>query len=181
MQASISSEKNVDIDFIVRESIEMWRKIRAAGINLEDKEKIKYLLAKTHKEHPEFCKSYPIVARYMICLGSFDATVFKKWLNRISLKPWQSEDEYFEAFTDYITMLYKSQNVRYSTKDMRIMRNNVFTMLKKEHEDYKEEVRTALKKVEESNAERRKKNAEELAEFFKKNGPVDAERIICSD
>lgn len=187
--AKITNEKDVTIDYVVNEANTMWKKVRSSELKFGDLESADVLMEKMRKEHPEFCKSYPIVLRYMCQMHEYSGKAFKTYLMKIKEHPYTSEEEYLESQADYVVILYKQRNKRWNNTQIANLRRNVLTLLQNEHEVFKKYVNEFDREVTAETEKLSMKSIEELHEFatlvgadgMKKAGTIRVETEIPSD
>lgn len=172
LKLALSSEKNVSIDFIVNEATQMWRDVRGRKIKFGDADAAENLMQCMQREHPEFCKSYPIVNRYMCQMQEFDKKTFKHWLMKIKNHPWLTEDGYIDAQVDYVTMLFKARKPRANTTEISNIRTNIRAILQREHAMFKHYAQEFNNEVTAEETNLRARNADELYKFAQIAGVV---------
>jgi hypothetical protein len=166
MKSTVSYAKNVTITDIVKESLDIWKKVlphKPTQLTLDQSED---LLKKIRSEHDDFAKSYPIVLRYMCQLGMYHPKAMERWITKIKTKPWGSEDEFIECQADYVVILYKVLNPRCNSEQLSAVRTDVTKTLKKEHKYVKDLVEQIDKNITEKEDQLREKNVKELQEFL---------------
>lgn len=164
---SITSEKEVTIDDLIDEASTMWNKVKKYGIkNLITQERIDELMQQMYREHTNFCKSYPIVNRYMCQFQTYNSKAFRRWLTKISANPWKSRAEYIEASADYVVILYRATHkTGVNATELSNLRTNIISMLTQEYDDFEKETKRALEIVEKQEEMMKKRNAAELHEY----------------
>lgn len=183
LKVSITSEKEVTVDFIVAEATAIWREMRAFSGSIEEGSQ------KSREKHPEFCKSYPIVHRYICEMKLYDAKVFRRWLLAIKERPWKTEDAYIEAQADYVTRLYAMQNPRAKKATITEFRSATYKTLLREHEDFKKTVADVYEEVTANEKQRAAKNLSELYDYIRANsisgadleGLLRVETDLCAE
>lgn len=163
LKASITSEKNVSIDFVVNEATSIYILSKAVPYDENSREQF---MSKMNKLHPQFSKSYPIVLRYIIMLGAYSPKVFKLWLQKIALTPWRNEEEYLEAQVTYISNLYRHVNPRAKTSDIVHHRDGIRKMLLDEHKQFKKYAEKYSAEVTANEEEFHKRNKAELTSYL---------------
>ena len=131
---------------------------------LEDNKKVEYY---QNTEFKQFYTTYPIVCRYMICMGQFSTKAFRRFLVKsmnmakqpIKREKGYNEDQWIQRQADYIRYLWESyQNSHFNRKDSDNIWKHAYEMLKKEFSDFRkmhEEISSKLK-------EEKKLNKKEL-------------------
>lgn len=182
LRATITSEKEVSVDYIVDEATEIWKKTCARKLPPNDTEVAEKWMQEMRKIHREFCTSYPLVLRYMCQMQEYDAKAFRRWLTKLSGKVIKTEDEYLEVQADYVATLFKYRNPRASSREIGAVRHNILTILREEHKIFKQYADEFNRRVSAEEEVRQQKNIQELREFASvagRAGVSNAESIIC--
>lgn len=144
---SITSEKQVTIDDIIKEAVVINKKFQSQKISPGDFDRADEFMNKMRKEHREFAQAYPIVLRYMCQMQQFHVGALKKYLNYIKEHPWKNHEEYLDSQTQYVIILYKETHSRWNRTQVDNLRRNIRKLLGDEHkkfmdlsEKYKKEV-----------------------------------------
>jgi hypothetical protein len=166
-EMNIPKEQNIAYTLLYAEKV--WTKVKSSKIlNLSlnqktDDEKI----TEFKKDEDKFYKDFPIVARYMVCMETYNRVAFKKFLfklinkkqNNYSRKEGESENQWIELQADYVKYLYQECNKtkHLSTKELQYIWKETYDLLKKEFGDFKELYDKKMKQIEE---EKKAHNAE---------------------
>lgn len=172
LKLKFTSEKTVSIDYVVSEANSIWRETKKRKITFGDVDSAEALMREMQNTHPEFCKSYPIVNRYICQMQEYSAKAFRLWLKKIEQKPWKTEAEYLDAQADYVTILFKIKKPRANKTEINNIRTNIRAMLQKEHDTFKNYAQEFSKEVTEEEKILAEKNAAELREFAAIAGPA---------
>lgn len=159
------TEKSID------KSIKLWNNIKQrikdepSFIDLSDADKLKVY---QDSEYKEFYTEFPIVCRYMICMGQFSNKAFKRFLLKCkSIKPdpikarekGYNDDQWISRQADYVRYLWEAyQKQHYSASESRNIWQHAYKTLKQEFADFHE----MHKEVEEKLKKERKENKTEL-------------------
>lgn len=171
LRINIKSEKEVTIDDLVQEANEIWMRV-LGKTPIED----------IAKKYPQFYQSYSIIIQYMYIKNIFVKEIFRNWLLKVQENPWKTTEDYFKSHADYLTELYFypfNDHLNYSKKEknkeakwLRIekdkFRAEMFKALKDNHEDFIATHEEVKEKVDKKDMEFRRKNREELFDFFMK-------------
>lgn len=113
-------------------------------IEMSDNEKIDIY---QKSEFNNFYVEFPIVCRYMICMGQFSNKAFKKYLLKCknaahdpikSREKGYTEDQWIQRQADYVKYLWESyQQQHYSPTDAKNIWQHAYKTLKKEFQDFK--------------------------------------------
>lgn len=169
LKATITSEKNVSIEYVVNEATTIWRIAKSRDLIFGDPAVEKFMDEMT-RAYPEFSKSYPIVFRYICQMQEYDAKAFKYWLMKIKNNPWKTEAAYLDAQADYVAVLYKTKFPRCTAAQIRNIQVNIRAALESEHKKFKQCAEEQDRAVTELEDFLKGKNAEELLAFTKLAG-----------
>ena len=134
----ITNERDVTIKDIVKEAVEINKKMRDKKLTPGDFDAADNFMAEIRREHKDFAQSYPIVLRYICQMQQFHVNALKKYLAYIQQHPWKSHDEYLDSQAQYVVMLYKETHKRWDVTQVSNLRKNIRTMLQKEHDRFME-------------------------------------------
>lgn len=168
-------------DDIIKIAEEMYTKLKnhvkqnPDFIKLEDKRKLDYFREKLG--YKDFMTEYPIVTRYLICMGQYSSKAFRRMLDKIRMiqhpppdkrDKGYMEDQWVRRQADYIKYLWEAyQKSHINTAEANWVWENSYKKLKGEFDDF----RNKYKEVEEHTKiekERLKaKNALDLLERLK--------------
>jgi ElaB/YqjD/DUF883 family membrane-anchored ribosome-binding protein len=107
------------------------------------------ILKKTRKKYPDFALSYPIILRYMCELKMYSPQVFEKFLDYIQNNPWQSENEYLDRMTHYVTLLYRHYYPELSKNKIKKIKAQVKKLLYEERDKLKTMAQNIEREVDE--------------------------------
>ena len=145
--------KKIDgvIDSNIDVAIKLWNNIKKkvtedpTFVKMSDTDKIS-LYQKS--EFTNFYTEFPIVSRYMICMGQFSVNAFKKYLLKCknvehdSIKSKErgySEDQWIQRQSDYVRYLWESyQKINFSKIESDDIWKNTYEILKQEFKDFKD-------------------------------------------
>ena len=159
----MNDEKKQDFKDVIDISIEVANKLwqdlkkRIADdpkfVKKSDAEKIEIY---QKSEFKEFYTNYPIVCRYIVCMGQFSNKAFKRYLLKCKTMSSQkdnanhnSEDEWVQRQADYIRYLWEAyQKQHFNASDAQEIWKHAYNTLTQEFADFKklhEEVENKLK------------------------------------
>ena len=110
-------------------------------VNMEDRKKVELY---QKGEFKDFYTTYPIVCRYMICMGQFSNKAFKRFLNKCKVmakeaKPGEGEDQWIMRQADYVRYLWEAyQKGRFKAEDSQAIWKHSYDTLTKEFKDFKD-------------------------------------------
>lgn len=169
-KANITSEKEVTIDFIVNEATTIWETAKSRKLKIDDVSATENLMTELRRKHPEFCKSYPIVFRYICQMQEYSTKAFGLWLKKIKNSPWKNEMEYLDAQADYVVILFKTKYPKRNKTEVANLRKNIRTILQNEHSTFKTYTEEFEKEVSAEETFWKIKNFNELKDFSIKAG-----------
>jgi protein-tyrosine-phosphatase len=135
---SITSEKAVTAEDIIKEAVEISKKLRAKKLKPGDFDAADAFMNDMRREHKEFSQSYPIVLRYMCQMQQFHTAALRKYLAHIASHPWKNHDEYLDSQVQYVVLLYKETHKRWNRTEVDNLSKNVHKLLKSEHKRFME-------------------------------------------
>lgn len=165
----INSDNNIDVS--INMANKLWNDIKKRVVNdpsflkMNDNDKIALY---QNSEYKVFYTEFPIVSRYMICMGQFSNKALKRYLlkckNTIhdpvkSREKGYIEDQWIQRQSDYVRYLWESyQKKHYSQTDSNAIWQNTYEILKKEFQDFKD----LHKNIEEKLKKNEKLNKDEM-------------------
>lgn len=170
VKISISNERDVTLEQVVNEATTIWKKCRKEKLPFGDLEAADQQMEKIRKEHPEFCKSYPIVLRYICQMQEYKPRAFRKYLLKIQQTPWKNQEEYLDSQADYVCLLYQETKARWNRTDVENIRRNVRAMLQKEHDTFMMYAEEFDKEVNTEESLFKERATEAMREFYAQYG-----------
>ena len=183
VRMSIKNEKEITLGEIVTEADTISRKSRSRKLKFGNIEAADSLMAELRKEHPEFCKSYPIVLRYMCQMQEYSTRAFRQYLLKIKEHPWKTQEEYLDSQADYVVILYRATHTRWNQTVCENIRKNIRTMLQNEHDTFTKYAKEFDREVTEEEIELKKRTEEEMRKFYADYGTeaLDVPIVMQSD
>jgi RNA polymerase-interacting CarD/CdnL/TRCF family regulator len=142
------SQSHDRIAVSLHEAHKMWcnlkdrLKVNPDFVNIPDEDKIVIY----QKEFKEFYNEYPIVCRYMICMGQYSHKAMRRYLIKCKnsqLTREQSQDKDYKTDqwvmrrADYVRYLWESyQSQHFSTSEAKQIWQHAYQTLKKEFKDF---------------------------------------------
>ena len=141
------------IELSMQMANEMWddlkKRVRAdpSFIQLKDHEKVEVYQKTKFKD---FYESFPIVCRYMLCMGQFSNKAFLRYLKKCeAMQPHknpnkkrekgEAEDEWVKRQADYVRYLWESyQKQHFDKRDSNNIWQHAYQTLKQEFQDFKD-------------------------------------------
>jgi hypothetical protein len=128
------------------EAHKLWVELKKKGkdpefVNLPDKDKIEMFGVEFHS----FNKEFPIVSRYLICMGQYSSKAFKRYLTKIRgfkhpevREKGYMEDQWVRRQADYVRYLWEAyQRVHVNQSESKEIWQDAYKTLKKEFVDFK--------------------------------------------
>lgn len=165
LKVKITSEKDLTIDDIVNEATQMWKITKSRKLKSGDLEAADALMNEFRKTNPEFCKSYPIVLRYMVQMQEFEPKALNLYLRKIKEHPWKDEKGYLDSQADYVVLLYKATHSRWNKTQVSKIWNGVRNMLQRETEIFKQYLEEYDREVSAQEEMLKKGSIDELKQF----------------
>lgn len=165
------------IDAIIEIARTLWKKVLlVAKQNKEfkdwpDKRKLQHF--RDMPENSEFMNEFPIVARYMICMGQFKTKALRRMLDKMSRTvdpPMDQqpknyrEDLFCKRQADYIRFLWEEYQVRINNEEAKHVWQDAYSRLKGEFNDFRDMYDETKKRIEDEKSAYKAQNARELLE-----------------
>lgn len=144
-------------------------------VKLDDKKKLDYFREKLN--YKEFMEEYPIVTRYMICMGQYSNKAFKRMLDKIrkavhpppdKREKGYMEDQWVRRQADYLRYLWESyQKGHYNTAEAAWVWEDSYKKLKGEFDDFRDKYENVSKNIKVEKKILDADNAKDLLERLK--------------
>jgi len=165
--SDVKSDSKDPIEFSTNVANKLWGDIKkrvredSSFAEKPDSEKIEIY---QKSEFKEFYTEFPIVCRYMICMGQFSTKAFNKYLLKCknavhdttrAREKGYVEDQWVQRQADYVRYLWESyQRQHYNQADANDIWQHAYKTLKQEFQDFKdlhEDIEKKLKNTEKNN------------------------------
>lgn len=159
------SKDHMEVSILV--ATKMWNDIKKRVsenpefVQLPDSSKVDIY---QKSEFKEFYTEFPIVSRYMICMGQFSVKALKRYLIKCknvkhdpvkSREKGYTEDQWVQRQADYVRYLWESyQKQHYSPSESNNIWQHAYKTLKQEFQDFREmhdDIEKKLKDVDKNN------------------------------
>jgi hypothetical protein len=157
-------DASIDNAYTIWNDIKNRVKTDEKFIDMKDNDKLEIY----QNKYKDFYSAYPIVCRYMVCLGQYSAKAFKKYLLKCKNITYTIEerknrefisDQWVRRQADYIRFLWEAyQKQHYNEKEARGIWTHAYKTLNKEFIDFKSQE----KKIENQLNDDKLKNKKEL-------------------
>lgn len=185
------------IDTAVREARILWDKVKRlvkeqpGFTELPDDQKIELFM----KDHKTFQSEFPIVCRYMICMGQYKHKAFVKYLTKIKTFKTKSpekrgkgymEEIWIDRQADYVKYLWeecqRDANCRFTQHEARKVWRTARNSIKKEFDGFRKGHEKAEKKINTEKKKNKKELVQELIDRIKlgkqKLNEQDLEKLV---
>lgn len=164
------------IDENIKNALKVWNDVKKIVTEnpeykqWEDKKKISYF--RETLDHKEFMNTYPVTARYMICVGHFTVKAFRKFLQKLytvkldpvkRLEKGYTEDQWLRRQADYVRYLWEDyQRGHYNINHAQMIWQDAYQKLKGEMDDFRDKHKEIEKNISKEKKIYEVENAKEL-------------------
>jgi hypothetical protein len=144
-----NSENNIDVS--VNMATKMWNDIKKRvrdDPSFEEMPDADKIALYQNSDYKIFYTEFPIVSRYMICMGQFSVNALKKYLLKCknvihdpikSKEKGYTEDQWVQRQADYVRYLWEAyQKTHFNKTESNEIWQNTYKILKKEFQDFKD-------------------------------------------
>lgn len=166
---------------LIRIAEEMYKTLKdhakenPAFQELEDKKKLDYF--RERLDYKEFMSEYPVVCRYMICMGQYSSKAYRRMLDKIRLvvhpppekrEKGYMEDQWTRRNADYVRYLWETyQKGHYDTSEAAYVWEHAYKTLKGEFDDFRDKYKAIEASTKEEKEKFKASNAKDLLERLK--------------
>lgn len=168
------------IDLALKEAKILWDKLRKIVqeqpefVELSDQDKIELFIA----DHKTFQNEFPIVCRYMICMGQYKEKAFEKYLNKVkgfkvkeNREKGYMEEIWIDRQADYVKYLWeeyqKQSRHRYTQHEAREVWRSARKSIKAEFDQFRGKHKKAEEKINEEKVKNKQELTKELVDRIK--------------
>ncbi|MCK9607531.1 MAG: hypothetical protein M0R33_13910 [Methylomonas sp.] len=183
-RAEVFYEKTVTIDDVVKECVAVWNRLHqliserypdetlhGLANSAQGCAKLNDIVLTLTQEHPDLCKTYPLITRYMANFGEFSPKAVRKFLEYVKTHYWNTEDEFLSTQAMYPPILFRTLYKKtHRAPDAEHSHQGVLDALKKETESFKNKVAECEKEEDAEAKIRLQQSRAELAELIAKYG-----------
>lgn len=165
---NLSVEQNdMSVSDIVEEAKTIFKLIESRIKNEVKCEKIK---EEVYRKYKDFCSVYIVPVDYMI-IGLFHPVPFRKWIEYITRRQteWKDDEKFFDCQADYVKILYRHFHPKMDTKQLSQIRNDVKKEYYGKHMEFKKNMKTSQKSIEERDERIQEEHKKALVDYFIKN------------
>ncbi|MCK4967656.1 MAG: hypothetical protein KAS12_01260 [Candidatus Aenigmarchaeota archaeon] len=167
------TEIKIDIDKISTEANEIWKEFRdicaREKITYDNIKRIDELMLHYKTTHRIFYRNHPLVLRFMIELGKFSSSAFKKYLKWLIYNPFKSHEEFLGTMAKYARFLYQEQTPHYHVQDAQKYEMDIKESLLQDSNELKDQYEKAKKEVEKKEENNKQYQKEELLRILRQN------------
>jgi len=174
-QIKIENEKNVTLEFIINEMNTIWKEFKKSNIFNKPYEttELRYKAIDENYDrvtsaHKELLQAYPTVLRHMLQDGRYHPEAFSKYLKRLSVRPWKSDEERMDSYADYYIILYKQMNNKYDNKLVKEEKKRYRQILQDEHDKFIELHKEWKEKIDKQEEKYEKERYDEMVTAFER-------------
>lgn len=166
------------IEKIIEKGDHMWKafkeyiKANPKFVELADKQKLEFF--RTKMGYEIFMNEFPIVSRYIICMGQYRSKAFKRMLEKMRCvvhpppekrEKGYMEDQWVRRQADYVQYLWEEyQKGHYNTSERNFIWQESYKRLKGEFDDFRNLHKDMEKKIEEEKKTLAGQNVRDLLE-----------------
>jgi hypothetical protein len=174
VEVNNTQSTNEYIEMALAEATKLWDELKQKGkdpvfVNLPDKDKIETFGVKFHA----FNKEFPIVSRYLICMGQYSSVAFKRFMVKVRgfkhpevRDKGYMEDQWVRRQADYVRYLWEAyQRGHFNQSEAKDIWQDAYRTLKKEFVDFKNMHESIEKDLE---LEKEKSKGELISELMKR-------------
>jgi hypothetical protein len=169
---SVTNEKNKTADEILEEMNSIWREARQRWteqhITQDNHKALDKIFDDIRGRHRELYSSYPTVIRHALQEMRYSEDAFRKYLKRLSVKPWLNDEQRMDSYADYFILMYKSLNPRYNAAEAARLRSDYRNRLDQEEKSFRERYEVARREVEQQEKQLDKDRREYILAIAKK-------------
>lgn len=173
--ATVSEEPAPNAEYVetaLKEGAALWNAVKAEArnptfANLPDNKKIELFSVRFHS----FNREFPIVSRYLVCMGQYSKKAFKRYLDKIqktrhpeAREKGYMEDQWVRRQADYVRYLWESYTVHYSRTDSNSIWQEAYKALSQEFTEFRSNHSKIKEKLEKADQVNKKELTRELLE-----------------
>lgn len=137
-------------------------------IDVPDKEKLTYF--REELKYEEFMNEYPVMTRYMVCMGQYSSKAFKRYLEKVRntvppvpCPPGYKEDQWVRRQADYVQFLWEAyQRNHIDSAERKMVWSDAYKNLKGEFDDFRDKYKAVEAATKEEKGVLKAKNARDL-------------------
>jgi len=168
------------VSLALKEADTLWNKLRKmvqeqpGFVKLPDQDKIELFM----KDHKTFQNEFPIVCRYMICMGQYKEKAFEKYLNKVknfkikeNREKGYMEEIWIDRQADYVKYLWeeyqKQARTKYTQHEARKVWKAARESIKTEFDQFRGKHKEAEEKINKEKVQNKQELTKELVERIK--------------
>jgi len=171
----IKDQTNEAIHVLMEQASQMWKVVKEhvkehpEFMDIKDMEKLQYF--RKEKNYDEFMDEFPVMTRYMICMGQYSGKAFKRFLSKLFniRKQYMAEtqevkhDQWLRLQADYVQYLWEAyQKGHYNTAERKFVWQDAYKNLKGEFDDFQDKYKAIEKYTKEEKEKLKADNARDL-------------------
>lgn len=175
----LQDEKNIETLIVMGNA--MWKKLKDTikedkdFVDMSDKKKITHF--RDVLGYTEFMNEFPVMTRYMVCMGQYSSKAFRKFLDKIRItkhppaeerEKGYMEDQWVRRQSDYVQYLWEAyQKGHYNNAEHKWVWKDAYKNLKGEFDDFRDKYKAIEKSTEEEKIKLSASNARDLLNRLK--------------
>lgn len=168
---SIGNEGDKTADQILEEMNSLWYKAkkiwREKRIIRDNHKELDDVYDTLRKEHPQLHMAYPTVVKHALLEMNYHPKAFQKYLRRLQVKMWTSDEERLESYADYAVLLYKALNPgKWNPAQMAAFKQDYMTRITSEHKKFEDEYKKHAEQIAKEESQYDKERRKELEKLL---------------
>jgi hypothetical protein len=171
----LSNEKYEEmVETLTDIASKMWNDIKTkikndpAFMEWEDKEKLNHF--RDTLKYDEFMNEYPVMTRYMVCMGQYSKKAFTRFLTKVRItkhpdkcEKGYKEDQWVQRQADYVQYLWEAyQKNHINSAERRMVWNDAYKSLKGEFDEFRDRYKSVEEATKVEKKELKAQNARDL-------------------
>lgn len=162
------------VETLTATASKMWAdvktKVRDDPDFIDASDKIKLNYFREDLKYDEFMNEYPVMTRYMVCMGQYSSKSFKRFLEKVrnTVHPEKcpkgyKEDQWVRRQADYVQYLWEAyQRNHINSAERKLVWKDAYKNLKGEFDDFRDKYKAVQKATDEEKDHFKAMNARDL-------------------
>jgi hypothetical protein len=126
----------VDIGVVINTINEIRNKVKCSEIDPKNSEENTKLLKILQDEYKDFSTMHPVVLRWIVEARQYDEQAFRTYAKNHVKANYVDRNDFWRCQGEYLILLFRRLNPKASLKSIRIYRDGVMKLLKKDNDDF---------------------------------------------
>ena len=126
----------VDIEVVINTINEIRNKVKCSEIDPKNSEENTKLLKILQDEYKDFSTMHPVVLRWIVEARQYDEQAFRTYAKNHVKANYVDRNDFWRCQGEYLILLFRRLNPKASLKSIRIYRDGVMKLLKKDNDDF---------------------------------------------